>query len=494
MTTPTKPPATPTYILRGHAAQVHSLHLYHHNLRLLSGDADGWIAVWDLVSKRAVAVWKAHDGAVLGVHARFRGSAGSGSGGSTEVYTHGRDHKLRVWRFSGVEEGYLRRALPVDFGGAAGGAAGPAAGNLGGEGGEGGAGRQPWLVHSLPVNALNFCAFAWVDLSPLSLSVSLDGDGGEGRQAEGEGAVSEPKPEPEPEPPSQDNSTSTSTSTPTSTSTSPVLIAVPNALNSGAIDLFHLPTERRVCTIPADGEVKTGMVMALHLFLRPAERDLHVAAAYEDGSVMVFRSPISFQSLAPQRQQQGSAPGACKWEKLYASRAHDQPVLSIDAAPSGEWVFSSAADAKVVMHPFVRRAGAGREQPPAKVVNTRHAGQQGLRVRSDGRILATAGWDSRVRVYSCKTLKEVAVLKWHKEGCYAVAFAGVGSGGRGDGAGVVGEGEGEGGGEGERTLTDTQGKGGLSAVHQRLRNQKVQSTHWLAAGSKDGKISLWDIY
>ncbi|PYH83775.1 WD40 repeat-like protein [Aspergillus uvarum CBS 121591] len=439
---PTKPPATPTYILRGHAAQIHSLHLYHHNRRLLSGDADGWIAVWDLVSKRAVAVWKAHDGAVLGVHARFQGSGGSG--GRTQVYTHGRDHKLRVWRFSGVEEGHLRRGLPVDFGGAAGGGR-----------------QQPWLSHSLPVNALNFCAFAWVDLSPLSPSST---------------------------------STSISTSTSTSTPTSPVLIAVPNALNSGAIDLFHLPTERRVCTIPADDEVKTGMVMALTLFLRPAERELYVAAAYEDGSVMVFRSPISFQGLAPQQQQQqNSAPGTWKWEKLYASRAHDQPVLSIDAAPSGEWVFSSAADAKVVMHPFVRRAGAGRETQPAKVVSTRHAGQQGLRVRSDGRILATAGWDSRVRVYSCKTLKEVAVLKWHKEGCYAVAFAGVGSGTQGNGAEVVGEGEGEG--EGERTLTGLDGKGGgLSAVHQRLRNQKVQNTHWLAAGSKDGKISLWDIY
>ncbi|RAK79955.1 WD40 repeat domain-containing protein, partial [Aspergillus fijiensis CBS 313.89] len=404
MTTPqTKPPATPTYILRGHAAQIHSLHIYHHNLRLVSGDADGWIAVWDLVSKRPIAVWKAHDGAVLGVYARFRGD---GSSGVTEVFTHGRDHKLRVWRFSVAEEVDLRRGLPVDSLGVAASTGPPA--ETGGEAGQGagagaGAGRQPWLVHSLPVNALNFCAFAWVDLPALlsgPVAVPSDGDG------DGDGGA-----EAEPEPPSRDKSPS------------PVLIAVPNALNSGAIDLFHLPTERRVCTIPADGEVKTGMVMALTLFLSPEGRDLHVAAAYEDGSVMVFRSPVPFQGLGPQQQQQqGLAAGSWKWEKLYASRAHDQPVLSIDAAPSGEWVFSSAADAKVVMHPFLRKAGAGglaREQP-AKVVKTRHAGQQGLRVRSDGRILATAGWDSRVRVYSCKTLKEVAVLKWHREGCYAV--------------------------------------------------------------------------
>jgi len=29
---------------------------------------------------------------------------------------------------------------------------------------------------------------------------------------------------------------------------------------------------------------------------------------------------------------------------------------------------------------------------------------------------------------------------------------------------------------------------------QQQRSQKAQLTHWLAAGSKDGKITLWDIY
>lgn len=60
-----RPPATPTYILRGHAAPVHALHLFANNLRLISGDAEGWIVIWDMVSKRPVASWKAHEGAVL---------------------------------------------------------------------------------------------------------------------------------------------------------------------------------------------------------------------------------------------------------------------------------------------------------------------------------------------------------------------------------------------------------------------------------------------
>ena len=33
----------------------------------------------------------------------------------------------------------------------------------------------------------------------------------------------------------------------------------------------------------------------------------------------------------------------------------------------------------------------------------------------------------------------------------------------------------------------------VSTVQQR-RDEKARSTHWLAAGAKDGKVSLWDIY
>src|SRR5947207_4751046 len=63
----THPPAVPAYILRGHGSPIHALDFFRDNAYLASGDADGWIVVWSLASKRAVAVWKAHEGALLGV-------------------------------------------------------------------------------------------------------------------------------------------------------------------------------------------------------------------------------------------------------------------------------------------------------------------------------------------------------------------------------------------------------------------------------------------
>ena len=61
------PAAQPVYIFRGHGAQIHSLHFYRDNLRLISGDAEGWIVIWDTVIKRPKVVWRAHQSAILRV-------------------------------------------------------------------------------------------------------------------------------------------------------------------------------------------------------------------------------------------------------------------------------------------------------------------------------------------------------------------------------------------------------------------------------------------
>lgn len=179
-----------------------------------------------------------------------------------------------------------------------------------------------------------------------------------------------------------------------------------------------------------------------------------VAAGYESGHVALWRYNISTN----------------KWETSYLHKSHSQPVLSLDVAPSIGCFFSSSADATVARHPLVESG-----ETEAKILQTKHAGQQSLSVRGDGKVFATAGWDGRVRVYAAKGLKELAVLKWHKEGCYATAFAEIldaQSGALNDDGKVA-----------RRELTVAQ-----------QRAFKSQSTHWLAAGSKDGKVSLWDIY
>jgi WD40 repeat protein len=122
-------------------------------------------------------------------------------------------------------------------------------------------------------------------------------------------------------------------------------------------------------------------------------------------------------------------------------------------------------------------------QLPFKTTNTKHAGQQSLRVRSDGRILVTGGWDSRIRIYSTKTLKEVAVLKWHKEGVYAVDFATV----------LTAEDLQERADEDNNGNEVAKRETGLGKL-QRQREEQMQFKHWVVAGAKDGKVSLWEVF
>ena len=159
-------------------------------------------------------------------------------------------------------------------------------------------------------------------------------------------------------------------------------------------------------------------------------------------------------------------------------------------SPCKDSYITSSADANIVKHPFPSCKSIFKTDfKPIKIAATRHSGQQGLSCRSDGRLLATAGWDAAVRVYSSKTLKELAVLKWHKEGCYATAFASVGAPLRCAS-------------DTETKIRETEMNGSVEILRQdppslsiqQKRDHTAQSTHWVAVGSKDGKVSLWDMF
>jgi hypothetical protein len=178
--------------------------------------------------------------------------------------------------------------------------------------------------------------------------------------------------------------------------------------------------------------------------------------------------------------------------------------MGLDLSQSLGNFYTSAADAIIAKYPLPRCEDDIPSDDDRTIIKTGHAGQQALVVRSDDRIFATAGWDSRVRVYSTTSMQEVAVLKWHKESCYSVAFTQIfNTTGRRDKEGqsddrtthsvdglIVDDQEQLD--DQEQSLTKREPKDSLT-VKQR-RELKTQNTHWLAAGSKDGKISLWDIF
>ena len=335
------------------------------------------------------------------------------------LYRHGRDSKINVWAFSDEDEQSMSTTLPIEDSSSH--------------------RKQPWLLHSLTIPTLNFCSFACCPISSIS-AIQHD---------------------------QHDDEEKSSTSPTGSSPDSSLLIAV-SGQNDSTIDLYHLPSEKKVGMIPAPEVVngKSGMVMALKMF-HSSTQDLHVIAGYESGRTYVYK----------QAKQQ--------WDPIYTNCPHSQPILALDVWPGRDFYCTSSADAVIAKHRLDAEVDVDVENVP-KVVQTRHAGQQGLRLRSDGRILATAGWDGRIRVYSAKSMKELAVLKWHKDGCYAVAFASIDGGGvqdMSDSTSSVSD-----------SVVVTKSSSAVQQTVGQARDTKARNTHWLAAGAKDGKVSLWDIY
>lgn len=462
-------PPQPKAILRGHKAQVHAAAFIRSNQRLLTGDADGFVVAWDLAIMRPRVVWQAHMGVILGI----------AGWASDKIITHGRDNKLIVWKLDLEDESALSSALPLD----------PAAGLR----------PKPWMLHLLEVNTMNFCSFASCPTAP--------------SPAPAASATPAPSSERPAVPMSE------------------LLIAVPNTLASEAVDIYHLPSQTRNHTVRLGEE--NGMAMALALVW--LSDVLTLVVGYENGLAVVAQLDPS---------------GDGSWATIYRNKSHSQPVLSLDVAPNREYFLTTGADATVAKHPLLPQAplspdsardapetvspdvgskdmpskrgedaesGTEKKQPrsalsaalgshkstarpvsfkkseiktqPIKVIDTKHSGQQGLRIRSDGRVFATAGWDSKTRVYSAKSMREVAVLKWHAVGCFTVAFADL----------AIHESRGDVATQNKSTDEDA---ASTTKVAPRLlkmtvkerRVKQATDAHWLATGSKDGKVSLWDVF
>lgn len=131
---------TPFFVLRGHASEVQCLHFpgpafsEAHSLQedcLISGDSDGYVILWSMATFRPLAIWKAHNRALLTVETLGK-----------QVLSHGRDDKVYLWEI--VDLKLMGKTLPLPP------SSEPA--NVGHE-----RYAKPFLLSSLDVNSMNFC-------------------------------------------------------------------------------------------------------------------------------------------------------------------------------------------------------------------------------------------------------------------------------------------------------------------------------------------------
>lgn len=128
---------------------------------------------------------------------------------------------------------------------------------------------------------------------------------------------------------------------------------------------------------------------------------LHAVAGYEDGSVALWDVRRPNQPLA-------------------SAKLHSEAIMCVAVAPDCTSGFSGSADKHVSAFKLSIPRGQLRPSVQAALLEP---GVADVAVRGDGRIVASAGWDGRVRVWHARKWLPLAVLRWHSQQVACVQFS-----------------------------------------------------------------------
>jgi ASTRA-associated protein 1 len=96
------------------------------------------------------------------------------------------------------------------------------------------------------------------------------------------------------------------------------------------------------------------------------------------------------------------------------------------------------------------------------VYKTKSVGNGAIDIRYDGKVCAVGGWDGKIRLYSTKKGKSLGTLRYHRTSCQTVAFA--------------------------HHYPES-----ILSKDDSDHDRKLEIRHWLIAGGKDGRISIWNL-
>uniref|UniRef100_A0A8C5MBL9 G protein subunit beta 1 like n=1 Tax=Leptobrachium leishanense TaxID=445787 RepID=A0A8C5MBL9_9ANUR len=205
--------------------------------------------------------------------------------------------------------------------------------------------------------------------------------------------------------------------------TDPPLLAMPGKEGS-QVQVLDLLSKKLVSSMNPEEGSRWGMAMSMHLWQPVSGSSPMLLVGYEDGSVALWN--------------------VLQHRMVSRLASHTDPIMSLDFDCKQARGVSGSADNSLNVWKL-------DEQQNLKAYKTQmivNPGISDIALRPDRKILATGGWDYRVRIFSWKTMKPLAVLQYHKATVHAVCFS----------------------------------------------DHLKPEDRLLAAGSKDQRITLWSIY
>ncbi|XP_010271454.1 PREDICTED: protein DECREASED SIZE EXCLUSION LIMIT 1 isoform X2 [Nelumbo nucifera] len=377
-----RPPPDPVAVLRGHRASVMDVCFHPTKPLLFTGATNGELRIWDTTQHRTLSSsW---------VHTAAHGIiciATSPLIGNNKIVSQGRDGTVKYWD---IEEGGLLRTPSV----------------------------------TIKTNSYHFCKLSLVktpshclvqtqaDISPIDVPVEqlsnkvlkeCKDDDMEARQTSSVEVLDGIKSE------SIEGGQTESIFQMKDSTEGSKFVAVAGEQPS-QVEIWDLNTAERLACLPQicnedslNRSTKSrGMCMAVQAFL-PSEYQsfLNVLAGYEDGSIAWWdmRNPAI---------------------PLTSVKFHSEPVLSLTVDSPCTGGISGAADDKIVLFTLDHQMGSCQVK---KEIALDRPGIAGTSIRTDGKIVATAGWDHRIRIYNYHKGNALAILKYHSAMCNAVSFS-----------------------------------------------------------------------
>lgn len=195
------------------------------------------------------------------------------------------------------------------------------------------------------------------------------------------------------------------------------------------IDVIEYVSEEKLCQVGSSlrDQQKYGVPMMLQFSKVTESNDVRfIFVAYENGSLILFAIKKVFTEF--ENKSKGENP-------ICATNFVDQPLSELkcfDAEPITCFSFDKTTSTGLcgsinksicVWTLNFDETNLQAHLTTKKLVAITNAGLNACSIRCDAKIFATAGYDSRIRLFSLKTLKPLAVLAVHEESIESVTFS-----------------------------------------------------------------------